>query len=170
MQLKLPFLYAFAFLSAIPRTAALIVYDSTITEIQQTLAKFPLSVDSHDYGLLSQVFAPDGAFNAALPSGPFQGLATIQKWLAGALNNTVSQHSFGTQCVEVLDSHSANVTTYFIATFVGIREKAGSSLYNHAKYIDTLTRNDKGDWRIKVKKLIYMVRPYHAMYGASFNS
>lgn len=106
--------------------------------------------------MLSEVFTLDGIFEADLPTGPLEGLATIENWLLGALNNTLSQHSFGTQYIDILDPHSANAITY--ATFVGVGNKAGSSLYNHAKYLDTLTLNEDGEWRVKNKTLVEIFR------------
>lgn len=133
------------------------VYDSKHIEIQQTLARFPIAVDEKNYTMLSEVFTVEGVFEADLPTGPLQGLVTIEDWLLDALNNTLSQHSFGTQYIDIHDAHSADVMTYFIATSVGVGDKAGSSLYNHAKYLDSLILNEDGEWRVKNKTLVYMV-------------
>lgn len=169
MQLKLPCLRLISLLLLITQSSALSIHESDYIEIQQTLAKFPIAVDNKNYTMLSEVFTPDGIFEADLPTGPLQGLATIENWLLGALNNTLSQHSFGTQYIDILDPHSANAITYFIATFVGVGDKAGSSLYNHAKYLDTLILNEDREWRIENKTLVYMVGDLPRSFGLSLN-
>lgn len=159
MQLKLPVssLRLTSLLFPTGQCSELRGYDSSHIEIQQILAKFPISVDAKNYTMLSEVFTADGIFEADLPTGPLQGLTTIEDWLLGALNNTLSQHSLGTQYIDIHDSHSADAITYFIATVVGVVDKAGSSLYNHAKYLDALILNEDREWRVENKTLVYMV-------------
>lgn len=133
---------------------------SDYIEIQRTLAKFALAVDSHDYSLLDEVFAPNVTATLQIPSDPVQGLAAIQNYLLYALNNTISQHNFGTQLIDIgTDRTSAHVVTYIIGTFVGTGgEKAGKSQITHAKYIDSMIRYQNHTWRVNERTLIFMVR------------
>ena len=124
MQLKLSDLRLTSLLLLVVQTSALRLYDSTHIETQQTLAKFPIAGDEKNYTLLSEVFTSNGIFDADLPTGPLRGLVAIENWLLGALNDTLSQHSFGTRYIDMHDAHSANAITYFIATFVGVGDKA----------------------------------------------
>lgn len=67
---------------------------SDYIEMQRTLAKFLLMVDSHNYSLLDEVF--DEVFttnvtaNFPIPSDPVQGLAALQNYLPHARTTPLS--------------------------------------------------------------------------------
>ena len=133
-------------------------FDKTTADIQikNTLAKWSLSVDSKNYAILTELFTPDAILASPPPTGNFYGLPAIIGFLEPALEDTLSQHSYGTQYTDVVNSHSAIAITYLISIFVGTGPKAGTSLSSHAQYQDTLVLTRDG-WRVTNRTLVFMV-------------
>ncbi|KAK0513784.1 hypothetical protein JMJ35_003506 [Cladonia borealis] len=127
-------------------------------QIQQTLALWPLAVDSKNYTLLPLIFTPTAFLGSPPPTGNFIGIPSITAFLTLFLNNTLTQHSYGTQYIDVdIERGTASAATYLIASFVGTGpSNAGEYLVNRAKYEDELVEGE-GGWRVVNRTLVYMV-------------
>lgn len=93
---------------------------STISQIRQTVALYPLAIDGKNFAALSLVFTPDVVANYSAPLNVLTGLSTVQATLKQSLMYTDTQHSYGTQVIEVLEGGcTAKSVTYFTATHFG---------------------------------------------------
>lgn len=132
---------------------------TSVYAISRTLANYPFAIDSHDFGLLTQVFTPDASFAAPPPTPALEGLDTITSFLTTGLENTQSQHTYGTQAIDFSSRTTANATTYFVGTIVGTGSKKPlGTLSTHAKYLDDVVLVKHVGWRIKTRTLVYLVR------------
>jgi hypothetical protein len=129
-----------------------------IDSIRNTLALYPLSIDSKNFAGLALVFTPDAVANYGQPLGVLNGLSEIQQTLSTALANVLSQHSLTTQHITLLDNNNATATTYVIASEFGVGVYNGQLLTIWAKY-DDLLRTNSGSWLIYDRLVTYMVRP-----------
>jgi hypothetical protein len=150
LSLLLPAYFSFHSATAFDKTSADI-------QIKNTLAKYPLSVDSKNYTIIPEIFTEDAFLGSPPPTGNFIGIPTIIKFLTTALENTVTQHSYGTQFIDVSSEKEANAITYLTATFVGTGPKAGRGLVVHAQYLDMLVYLEDVGWRVTNRTLAIMV-------------
>lgn len=112
------------------------------TSISQTLAKWPVAIDSKNYTLLSEVFTPNATLDIKLPTGPIYGLAAIKNWVNLSLNGTLMQHDLGTQHISIF-GNTAYATTYFVTTVFHPMENNISTVEDNTKYQDTLMRGEQ---------------------------
>ena len=92
----------------------------TVSQILNTLFIYPLCLDGKDFASLSRVFAENIIANY---SAPFPPILTPLSALAPALEEALvpvdTQHSSGTQIVEVLDECNARSVSYVTAAQLG---------------------------------------------------
>ncbi|KAL1651257.1 hypothetical protein SLS58_000596 [Diplodia intermedia] len=142
------------------------VIDVSATEtIKRTLAIYALAVDGKDWAALDAVFAADAVANYSAPLGVLEGLSAIQSTLSASLAQFPggTQHSLGTQIVDVCAQDVAVSVTYYTAThYLGAARDAASIvngsqvLYAHGQYQDTWGKDQDGGWKIAYRNLVYM--------------
>jgi hypothetical protein len=140
-------------------------------QIHQTLARYPLAIDSKNFTALSLVFAPDAVANYTGQASNLTGLAGIQEGLAQAVSTySQPQHLLGTI---VIDMHepaiavrdgkadgglrkkaTANSTQYFQATLFSSGSSDVTTLFGY--YADCLAKRPEG-WRIEKRQLTFQV-------------
>lgn len=130
-----------------------------LEQIRNTLGLYPLSIDGKNFDALEHVFTPDAVANYSAPFSVLRSLPTIKATLKKVLAPVDSQHMYGTQVVEIRHGGcEAAAVTYFTANQFGRGTYAGEVLYSYGQYQDTLVRIPSGEWRIKERNLVYMVR------------
>ena len=131
-----------------------------ILAIRNTLALYPLSIDSKNFSMLASVFSPDVVADYAPPIGVLNGLSAVQTTLEEELKPVMTQHSYGTQYINKLANGSeARAVTYYTASQFGTGSKTGQVLYSYGQYQDYLIKNmSSGQWFIQDRTLVYMVR------------
>ena len=104
-----------------------------ITDIEQTLNRFSLAVDTHDWTLLQSVFTEDavGIFGAGTEE--IQGLATLETALRTTLTGTLSQHALSTQTVDFTGERSAFAISYLQGTFFGTGNLTGQTYTTYGR-------------------------------------
>ena len=150
LPLFLPAFFSFYSATAFDKTSANV-------QIKNTLAKYPLSVDSKNYTIIPEIFTEDAFLGSPPPTGNFVGIPAIIEFLTAALENTLTQHSYGTQFIDVPSEKEANAITYLTATFVGTGPKAGRGVVVHAQYLDMLVYLEDVGWRVSNRTLAIMV-------------
>lgn len=91
-----------------------------ILAIRNTLALYPLAIDSKNFSSLSLVFTPDVSANYSTPIGVLSGLKSVETTLEALLKPVTTQHSYGTQFVDTLASEvEARSVTYYTASQFG---------------------------------------------------
>ena len=87
-------------------------HDSTaVISLQQTVALYPLAIDSKDFAALDQLFARDVVANYSAPLGVLNGLPTVQAVLKASLAPVLSQHALTTFSVQDLKENSARTVS-----------------------------------------------------------
>ncbi|KAL4936539.1 hypothetical protein BDV06DRAFT_227812 [Aspergillus oleicola] len=132
--------------------------DSVSTEtIRKTLALYPLAIDGKNFAALESVFAPDAVANYSAPLGVLTPVSAIQKTLSKSLDCVTTQHSLGTQLVDVIDMYHARSITYYTAAHFGKAEEMKDQVATaHGQYQDEWVRVGDGTWRIVYRNLVYM--------------
>lgn len=107
--------------------AASLQQDPTVQlQIHNTLALYPLSIDSKNFDALDRVFTCDVVANYSAPLNVITGLSHLQAVLNQSLFYVTTQHSFATQVIDVLDGdREAKSLTYFTATHFGQGDFSG---------------------------------------------
>jgi hypothetical protein len=105
-------------LGAIMLTCSLVVsreipiLDSTaVISLQQTLALYPLAVDSKNFAALDQVFTQDVVANYSAPIGVLNGLPAVISALEASLAPVNTQHNLTTFSVSDLKEESASTVS-----------------------------------------------------------
>lgn len=133
-------------------------------QIHQTLHTYPLAIDNKDSSLFPAVFAPDAFANYTGPLSNLTGIEAITTALQASVANVLSQHQLGTTVIGIHEPtghsgrhHTANSTTYFVASLFGTGEEfpMSSHVYLYGQYRDVLARLDVG-WRITKRQLVFM--------------
>lgn len=127
-----------------------------IDAIRNTLALYPLAVDGKDFAALSEVFISDAVANYSAPLNVLTPLDTIESVLQGSLATVNTQHSYGTQVIQLFGPCVARSVTYFRAAHFGIGIYEGQIASAYGQYRDVLVLLEEG-WRIKERTLAYMV-------------
>ncbi|KAK7966782.1 uncharacterized protein PG986_001059 [Apiospora aurea] len=158
-------------LSAVSDVAA----ESTI---RNTLALYPLAIDTRTFSALDRIFSVDARANYSYPLGVMEGREAIKTSLQQALETTWkgTQHMYGTQIIQVCSPTSAISVTYYTASHflvagAGPEVLTGpqSVVYAYGQYQDTWERQGGEDgWRITNRNLVYMVRTLpHRLFPVS---
>ncbi|KAG0652999.1 hypothetical protein D0Z07_0532 [Hyphodiscus hymeniophilus] len=79
--------------------------------IRNTLAHYPLAIDEKRFSALSLVFTPDAVANYSAPLNVLTGLPMIEDVLEADLRVVSTQHSYGTQLIEVYRDGTADTVT-----------------------------------------------------------
>ena len=110
----------FSLATSYPRATGPNQDPSTLSQIRSTLALYPLAIDGKNFAALSRVFTPDVVANYSAPLNVITGLSTVQAVLKQSLMYIDTQHSYGTQVIEVLAGGcTAKSVTYYTATHFG---------------------------------------------------
>lgn len=117
-----------------------------IETIRQTLHFYALILDSKAFPLLDRVFAPTATANYSGLAGVFEGLPSIQTFLAGSLAAyPKTQHLIGNHIIDVCASKTAVSQTYFQAThFPNTTEGIFTAYVTH----QDVWEKSKDGWRI----------------------
>ncbi|MCJ1326613.1 hypothetical protein MMC10_003278 [Thelotrema lepadinum] len=128
-----------------------------IAEIEQTLNRFSLAVDTHDWNMLSTVFTRDavGIFGPGAPQ--IEGLSTLTQALRAQLEGTISLHFLSTQTVDHTGPRSVFAVSYLQGTFFGQGNLTGQTYTTYGRYLDTLILTESG-WRVNNKTLVRTAR------------
>lgn len=129
---------------------------TAIAAIKNVLALYPLAIDGKDFNALSQVFTTDTVANYSAPLNVLTPLSTIESTLQASLAAVTTQHSYGTQIVQLFGPCVAQTVTYYRAAQFGVGLYEGEVLYAYGQYRDILVLAEQG-WRIKERTLAYMV-------------
>ncbi|OAA39216.1 hypothetical protein BBO_06640 [Beauveria brongniartii RCEF 3172] len=129
---------------------------SEVEAIRNTLALYPLAIDGKNFAALERVFASNAVANYSDPIGVLTSLSTIQSVLQEGVAAFTTQHSYGTQLIEVTSLTSAKSLTYIIATHFGKNAHAGKAFTAYGQYQDTWVKQSGGKWRISRRNLVYM--------------
>ncbi|KAL4806826.1 hypothetical protein BDV18DRAFT_159995 [Aspergillus unguis] len=133
--------------------------------IRNTLALYPLAIDGKNFTALSSIFAPAATANYSAPLNVLAPLSGIQSALANSLACVSTQHSLGTQAIDVLSGRYARSVTYYTASHFGISPGMKSQVATaHGQYQDLWERVDfdergvrtGGVWRVVHRNLVYM--------------
>ncbi|KFZ19524.1 hypothetical protein V502_03605 [Pseudogymnoascus sp. VKM F-4520 (FW-2644)] len=127
-----------------------------IETIRATLALYPLAIDGKNFESLSLIFASDAVANYSAPLNVLTPLSTIQSVLETSLNPVTTQHSFGTQLIDVLSYDSAFSVTYYTATHFGRGGFEGKTATAFGQYQDVWKKQGNGEWKITHRNLVYM--------------
>lgn len=127
-----------------------------IEAIKNTLALYPLAIDGKDFSALSLVFSTDAVANYSAPLNVLAPLSTIESVLEASLAAVATQHSYGTQVVQMFGPCVARTVTYFRAAHFGVGVYEGEVVYAYGQYRDVLVLLEEG-WRIRDRTLAYMV-------------
>ncbi|OBT92191.1 hypothetical protein VE01_10042 [Pseudogymnoascus verrucosus] len=127
-----------------------------IEAIRATLALYPLAIDGKNFDSLSRIFAQNAVANYSAPLNVLTPLSTIQSVLKSSLNPVTTQHSFGTQLIDILSHDSAFSVTYYTATHFGRGTFGGKTATAFGQYQDVWKKQQDGKWKITHRNLIYM--------------
>ncbi len=132
---------------------------TAITEsIRTTLALYPLAIDGKNFAALSSIFAADAVANYSAPLNVLTPLESIQDTLSASLACVSTQHSLGTQIIDVVSPMEARSVTYYTASHFGRSTKMAKQVATaHGQYQDLWRRQEDGSWRVVVRNLVYMV-------------
>lgn len=146
---SLPLLFFASFVTAI-------VFGDPVSELQirNRLSIYAVALDSKDFNRLNQVFTTDvvGRFGFPPPNDVINGLETVKKFLAGALDDIVTQHTLSTTVVEFSSPTAANTTTYLVANYIGQENQTGMTLVFYGQYFDKWVLKKEG-WKSKDRTL-----------------
>ena len=95
-------------------------------QIRNTLAHYPLAIDGKNFDALDLVFTTDAVTNYSAPLFVLAGLDEIKRVLQRSLSPVLSQHSYGTQIIEIEKGReTAKALTYFTASHFGVGNATG---------------------------------------------
>ena len=95
-------------------------------QIRNTLAHYPLALDGKNFAALNLFYTSDAVANYSAPFYVVAGLPEIETVLEQALRKVLTQHSYGTQVIEIEKGKTrARALTYFTATHFGIGNATG---------------------------------------------
>lgn len=128
---------------------------TTHTAIEETLALWPLSIDSKQYALVPQIFTASPF--AQLVGRNLTGTPAILNFLAGFLTNVSSHHQLGQLQVNQTGPDSASAEQYLTASFFGQGAAMGRMYQAFGLYKDEMVGDDKGRWLVQNRVLINYV-------------
>ena len=95
-------------------------------QIRNTLAHYPLAIDGKNFDALDLVFTADAVANYSAPLYVLSGLDEIMRVLQRSLSPVLSQHTYGTQVIEIEKGRkTAKALTYFTANHFGVGNSTG---------------------------------------------
>ena len=125
--------------------------------IRNTLALYPFAVDGKNFAAFSNVFAQNAVANYSAPLNVLTPLSDIISVIGSSLECVTTQHSYGTQLIDVLSPFSAFSVTYFRAMHFGKGATEGQALEAYGQYQDTWALQTDFSWKIINRNLVYMV-------------
>ena len=128
---------------------------TTYTGIQETLALWPLAIDSKQYALVPQIFTASPF--AQLSGRNLNGTPAIVNFLVGFLANVSSQHHLGQLQVNQTGPDTADVVQYLTGSFFGQGGAAGKMYQAFGFYKDEMVRDEEGRWLVQNRVLIEYV-------------
>ncbi|KAL4928625.1 nuclear transport factor 2 family protein [Aspergillus undulatus] len=131
--------------------------DSLATEtIRKTLSLYPFAIDGKNFAALDRIFTEDAVANYSAPLGVLSPLSSIQETLGQSLKCVTTQHSLGTQLIDVIGPWHARSVTYYTAAHFGRGELSDQVATAHGQYQDSWERQVDGTWRVVYRNLVYM--------------
>jgi hypothetical protein len=133
---------------------------ATLLAIQNTISRYCLALDTHDFALLKAVFTTDvrADYSAVSPQNKdVRGLDSMIDRLMVILEGKITQHALSTQILDfepsthVIGAYNCKAITYFTAnTFVDKnRTKEGlDHVTVFGRYEDSIVEVTPGEWRI----------------------
>ena len=89
-------------------------------QIRNTLAIYPLAIDGKNFPALDLFYTADAVANYSAPINVVTGLSEIKAVLERALAPVLTQHTYGTQVIEIEKGKTrARSLTYLTATHLG---------------------------------------------------
>lgn len=119
-----------------------------VHEIQQTLLKYPVALDSRCFGLLEEVFTPDARI--AIPGMPVCDRAGFAAALSAGLAHFDATHHMVNAPLLQLDGEHARARSYLVAQHVINAAAPAPWVLVGAWYDDELRRTEAG-WRITAR-------------------
>jgi hypothetical protein len=117
--------------------------------IHDVLNLYSTAIDTKDFGLLDEVFTPDGVADYTASGGIRGTLPEIKEWLAAALSIfSVVQHLVTNVRVEISGDEAKTVCYLFNPLGYGIEGGKTEMLYCGGLYRDLFVRTPAG-WRIR---------------------
>ena len=117
-------------------------------QIRNTLAHYPLAIDGKNFAALNLFYTADAVANYSAPINVVTGLPAIEAALEQSLRAVLTQHSYGTQVIEIEKGKTrARSLTYFTATHLGIGNATGKVC--HLPLFSMTARKHSKDFRHK---------------------
>ena len=135
------------------------------SNIEDITSAFNLILDEKKFPDLGKVLSPDVTYDAAVETGPVQGLPAAIDVLSKVIpNKTTSYSTVGTQLIKFFPpfdkagrSNFAESISYSTLTFFGSGNLTGEVFIIFARYVDKEIVRTKlpgfGGWRLKNRKI-----------------
>jgi len=121
-------------------------------QIEDVLARYCTALDSKQWEMLTEVFAPDGVAEFGDLGGRHEGPRSIAEFVSSILGGLdASQHLLGNEVVRV-SGDRAKATCYFQAQHLLVSANGGNTYLVGGIYDDELVRTPEG-WRIALRQL-----------------
>ncbi|RSL43751.1 hypothetical protein CEP54_014954 [Fusarium duplospermum] len=140
-------------------------YQTALHAIQHLLSRYPVAVDGKDWDALPRIFTSDATANFPPPLGTIRGAGNIAAAISDGVGRFVStQHSYGTQVIELCSNRKAVALTYLTASHFLAQVPPGLTdaydldkvLYSYGRYQDTVIKGKDGKWKISERTLVWM--------------
>lgn len=132
-----------------------------VDAIRNTLAQYPFAIDGKNFDRLDRVFTADAVVNYSAPIGVLSGLPAIKTIGQSLAMFNRTQHSYGTQYIEICSPVSSIAVTYYTASHF-LTPALGPTfapdtqvLYAYGQYQDTLAKQSDGTWKVTYRNLVY---------------
>lgn len=130
---------------------------ATDLAIRGVVNAFSFGIDTRPVPEFNNIFTQDAVLNLTIPGSQQTGIDNINKYLITLLAQFETQHSFGTQKIDVnADGTGATAITSFIGTFWDVNHSPPLYAQFCQQYNDTLVKTH-GQWLISHKVVKFLV-------------
>lgn len=137
---------------------------ATNLAIRDVVNAFSFAVDTRPVPEFNSIFTQDAVLNLTIPGSQQTGIDNINKYLITLLTQFETQHSFGTQNVDVnADGTGATAITSFIGSFWDVSHSPPLYAQFCQQFNDTLVKT-KGQWHISHKVVKFLVNLVEHIY------
>lgn len=148
---------------------------ATLLAIQNTISRYCLALDTHDFSLLKAVFTTDlhADYSAVSPNNKdVRGLDSMIDRLMVILEGKITQHALTTQILDFeplkngSPAYECKAVTYFTANTFVDKNRTRDGLDHvtvFGRYEDSIIEVSPGEWRIRtriVKTFVSLCREY----------
>ncbi|KAH6696847.1 hypothetical protein F5X68DRAFT_238134 [Plectosphaerella plurivora] len=119
--------------------------------IRNCIARYCVGVDLGDWDLFSSAFHEDVSVKFPAPTGLIHGIGAVLPAVQAMVTKFNTQHTLGTQIIELTGEETAKATTYVTTVIFGQGEQNGKHATNRGVYRDQLVKisvEGRVDWRI----------------------